>query len=238
MTVEPKLLERLRKLQAMAEHPTSGSEGEIAAARLAELMTRHQVEMADLVDAPTIGVEDGRLDAEEDAPASRVEHWELSLASAVAEACGGRAWYQSSRSERRRMVLRMYGPLGSTGAARYMYLWLRRQVNEMSRRECREWGESNAWRRAYASGMVIKIYKRMVDARRVVVESASSTALVVVDRQKAAIDQRFAEAELVSRKTRNLKRPNAQTEGYRDGDRVDLGDAGAARLPAERKKLT
>ena len=234
--VDPKLLDRLRKLQAMVERPGNEHEGHLAAARLAELMARHQVETADLV-GPPLGVEDGRLDAEDDAPLSRVEHWELTLASAVAEASGGRAWFQAAAHERRRMRLRMCGPLGSTGAARYMYLWLRRQVADMSRAAARARGESNAWRRAYAVGLVTKIYQRMTAARRVVVDAASSTAIVLVDRQRQLVDERLAADGLTARRSRDLKRPNARLEGFRDGDDVDLGDADAAQLGEGHRRL-
>lgn len=236
MTVDPRLIERLRKLQAMAERPSNEAEGEVAAMRLAELMARHQVEQADLAggDAP-VGVEDARIDAEENAPMPRIERWELELASVVAEMCGGRAWYHQSPVDRRRMIVRMYGPPGSVGAARYMYMWLRRQVADYSRAASRD--QSNAWRRGYASGMVAKIYQRMRDARRAVVETSSSTALVVIDRQRQAIDARYEAQDLTPRRSRELKRPDARVTGWREGDRVDLGDSGAARIGEGPRRL-
>lgn len=226
------LLRRLKALAEMAERGTE-HEREIAAGRLAELMVKYQIESFDTA-SPEPQAEEGRLDADEGAPPSRVEHWEKMLLSSVAEVCGGRCWL---RGRGRYQQLRMVGPKDSVGGARYMYLWLRRQVAEMSREAARTKGDgSNAWRRAYASGCVAKIYKRMKDARRVVVEQ--SQALVLVDRQKAAVDARFADlGELRTSKGGRLDRRHAATEGWVDGDRVDVGGHDQRQVGEGQKRL-
>lgn len=232
--ISDNLMRKLRALAEQAERGGTENEREMAAQRMAEIMAKHQIESFDLSVA-TPEADEGRLDADDGAPPSRVEHWEKVLLSTLADVFGGRAW---TRGKGRLQEMRMVGPAGSIAAARYMYLWLRQQVNHLARAAGRACGEdSNAWRRAYATGMVSKIYKRMTDARRVVATS-SETALVVVDRQKVAVERRFAQlGDLRRGKGGRLQRGDAKSEGWRDGDHVDLGNAGSARLGAGQRRL-
>lgn len=219
--VSDALMRKLRALAEMAERGTE-HERESAAGKLAEIMAKHQIASFD-ASTPEPSADEGRLDDDEGAPPSRVENWEKQLLSGLASALGGRCWM---RGKGRYQQMRMVGPAGSIGAARYMYAWLRRQINEMARSAGRACGEtSNAWRRAYASGMTAKVYKRMVDARRVVM-SSSETAIVLVDRQKQAVDRRFADlGNLRQSRGGRLQRVDAASSGWIDGDRVDLGSS-------------
>lgn len=231
--VNDRVIARLRKLQEMAER-TEGNEAEaeVAAGKLAELMARYQLEDLEALpkEAP-VGAEEGRVDAETDGDKpSRVEAWEIQLATVVATSLGGKCWIVNYDSKHKQ--LRMVGPVDSVRTARYMYSFFRGQVNTFARAAARAAGiTQNAWRRAYCSGMVSKIHKRMHDARATVVAAASTTAIVLVDRQKQAVEERFAQiGGLRGSRRGRLKRGDAVVDGWRDGDRVDLGHTGAAGL--------
>lgn len=241
MTAEAtdKVYARLRKLQEMAERSTGNeAEAEVAAGKLAEMMARYQIE--DLEALPReqpVGAEEGRVDAEsDDAKPARVEAWDVQLLTVIASALGGKAWMMGKG---RYQQLRMVGPVDSVRTARYMYQWLRRQVNTLARAAARHHGEeANAWRRAYCAGMVSKVHKRMMDARTAVVQSSNSTALVLVDRQKQAVESRFAQiGDLRRTKRGKLSRGEAAVYGWRDGDGVDLGHSGALALDEGPKRL-
>ena len=237
MSVDPKILDRLKKLMEMADRGTE-AEAAVAAERAAELMAKHQLDVAD-VEAHKAGadkpqIERGRIDAEEADPLTRLENWNKSLLAAISDSLGARAWIQSRG---KRGMFRIIGPVDSVSTARYLYLHLSRQVNRLSREAGRLHGEtSNAWRRSYAIGMVARVWERLKAGRAAAMSAATSTALVWVDKTKQAIDAEHAEMNLRAARHGARKRPDAGSYGYRDGDRVDLG-SGGARLAEGQKTL-
>lgn len=234
-------IDKLTKLLALAESENE-HEAENAAARAAELMAKHQLSEAD-VEARRSGgarkpmIERGRIDADETAPFSRVENWHKSLAACLADVFGGKMWSQGRGKLHRLMMMGTPDAIAST---RYMYASLVRQVGVMSREAGRRLNEpSNAWRRTYCLGVVSRIYDRMITARQAAFKSsvATSTALVVIDSQKAALAERW-EAEMTDVKASKRgarKRPDASVEGWTDGAGVDVG--GGRALSEGRKAL-
>lgn len=234
------IVDRIAKLLELSES-SNEHEAELAAQRAAEMMAKHQISMLEVQaargqrDAP-IAVEEGRVDAEQDADLSRVENWHKTLLVTVADACGGRAWM---RNKGRNAMFFFAGPADSVSTARYLYMSLERQVSRLSRGATRVRIESNAWRRAYAMGVVAKIGKRMRDARRAVVNASGSLALVLVDKQKLAVDAHMAEkGKMCQTRSGEMKRAEAVAHGYVDGDKIDVGDPNRERVGAGCKKLT
>lgn len=70
-------------------------------------------------------------------------------------------------------------------------------------------------------------------------QGASTTALVVIDKTKQAIDAKLAEVapELRDARQGKRKRADATSYGYRDGAKVDIGGADAGRLGEGQAKL-
>jgi hypothetical protein len=236
---DEKILDRLVKLIEMSKRGTE-HEAEIAAQRAAELMAKHQIDAA-TVEAQLSGkakkpdLERGRVDADNEAAPSRVERWHSVLLAAVAEACGGRAWMHGKG---RKQMFFMVGPKGAVDSAKYLYAMLEKDVNRLSREAGRRHEQpSNAWRRAYALGMSSKISHRLMEGRKAAMSQATSTALVVVDATKRAIDDVLDAMDLRQQKRGAQKRPDAMTWGYIDGDKVDLGITDRARLGEGQKKL-
>lgn len=234
-----KILDRLAKLLELAES-SNEHEAEVAAQRAAELMTKHQLDAAD-VEAHRAGasapkIERGRIDAEEGAPESRVENWHKALLSSIADVLGARAWFRGRGKLAQFLII---GPADSVATGRYLYMHLSQQVNKLSREAQRRHGEAqNAWRRAYAMGMVARVWERLRAGRAEAMKVATTTALVWVDKTKAAIEQSYAEMSLRTAKAGKVKRPDAKSVGYRDGDRVDVGSGGARALGEGQRKLT
>jgi hypothetical protein len=134
----------------------------------------------------------------------------------------------------------MIGPPNAVSAARYLYMALEKEVDRLGRREMRERGESNAWRRAYCKGMVMRIGARLREGRHNAMAQASSTALVAVSRMEKAIEETYKAMDLrEASRGGNLKREEGVYEGWRDGADLDLSDAdGRKGLGEGHKKLT
>lgn len=241
MSNDSKIMERLAKLLELADRGDE-HEAEVAAQRAAELMARHQIEMHDVTafvaGQSEIKVEHGRVDGEDADDPSRCEKWHRALLKAVADALGSRGYVEPTTNPKF-MRFRIVGPVDSVRAGRYLFMSITRQINRLSREAGRRHGEtSNAWRRAYALGMVARVRERLVAGRASVMGAASSTALVWIDKTKEKVDE-FVKNKLELRqiKSRAVARPDAADWGYRDGDKVDVGDNSRGRLGAEQKKL-
>lgn len=233
---DSKILDRLVKLLELAKRGTE-NEAELAAQRAAELMAKYQLDAADVEARLNTGakpnLETGRVDGDGDAP-KRVERWHSVLLAVVADVSGGRAWMHGAGRYQQFMMI---GPKDSVASAKYLYAMLERDVNRLSREAGRRHGEaSNAWRRAYALGMVSRISERLRAGKAAAVRAATSQALVVVDATKKAIEEKLEEMKLRTVKRGTQKRPDAAFYGYRDGERVDLGGQ-HARLGEGQKKL-
>jgi len=232
------VLDRVAKLLELADRAGTEHEAANAAARAAELMAKHQITILDVqsrgVESEP-GVEEGRLDSDdESAGPSRVENWHRRLLSAVCAAFGGRPW-MCGRS--RMQEMRMVGPPGSVATARYMYLWLERQIRHMAREAARRHGETNAWRRSYALGVVTRVHVRLQEGRRAGQVGAWSQAMFLVDRQQAAIHDRMSTMGLRQARAGVRRRPDATSWGFHDGADVELGESEARRLADAPKRL-
>jgi hypothetical protein len=237
MNVMDKLIKLLELSKSENEH-----EAAAAAQRAAELMAKHQLAGID-IDAfkagrDVVSFEAQRLDDEENAPLiKRLQAWEGFLASAVAEGLGGKVWIVGASAE---CVLRIVGPKGVPEHARYLFMALRREIARWGRRQMKERGESNAWRRAYCAGMVARIHERLLEGRKVGMQGASSTALVAIDATATKL-QAWMEENLPSMRQNSIgeraKRPDARTYGYRDGANLDIGDIDRAKLGEGHRQL-
>lgn len=238
MSADDAILRKLAKLLELSERGDE-HEAQVAAQRAAELMAKHQIDAAQVIaasarpdDRPSL--EEGRIDGDGD-ETSRIENWHKALLVSVAEACGGRAW-MNGRGRYQRFM--MVGPKDSVASARYIYMHLERQIGRLSRAAMRASDVgTNAWRRAYAVGMVARVRERLIEGRRTAMRAATSTALVVVDKTALAVKEAHDAKGLRTSRYGAMKRPDAHTYGYRDGDKVDLGSSDARRLGEGQKKL-
>jgi hypothetical protein len=237
--LDPKIMDRLVKLMQMAERGTEHEAG-IAAQRAAELLAKHQLDMADVQGYAASGlepkVEKGRIDGEDVDDATSLENWHRSLLSAIADALGARPFFRPIT--KKKATFWIIGPADSVSSARYLYMSISRQINKMSRAAMREHGETqNAWRRSYAMGMVTRVWERLKAGRAAAMSSASTTAMVWVDKTKVAIQKEYANlGKMRDVKQGKRKRRDASDYGYMDGEKVDVGGkrdslgAGQARL--------
>lgn len=221
-----KILDRLAKLLELSK---SGNENEaqVAAERAAELMTKYHLEAADVEmrlngKNAKIEVTTARVDGGDDAAPSRVENWHKSLLASLCELVGAHPFFTGRGKY---ATFSMIGPSSAVGTTRYMYSFLERQINRLSRQATRERGESNAWRRSYAIGMVVRVHERLKAGKATAMREATSTAMVLVDKTALAVQEEVNKRKFRKAKTGTRKRGDATGYGYADGGKVDIGGA-------------
>ena len=188
---DPKGVERVRKLLALARNNPSVEEAAVAFARAQELAARLQLDLDDTsgppeapdADRPVEQIDDLELDTFARAPA-----WLVELAEAVAHAnrCG--FYWRSGQRGGHAGGVYCYGQPSDMAAVAYMYQAIKREVDRLARHAAR--GKGRSWGRNFRLGAVEEIGHRLQQARRRAVASAKSeafeqggeTALVRVDR--------------------------------------------------------
>ena len=225
------LLDRVRKLLAKAEDEgCSPAEAEALTAKAAELMARYGIDRALL----------GALRPETDRPADRVftlanpwgdvkRHLLAGLATALRCQC---VQTRSDRGTR----LHVFGYMSDLERADILFTSL---LVQMARALAREavpgyGGEARAWRRSWMLGYAAAVVARVRAAEETAVASASegadgadgangqSAALVLADRS-LVVRRQVSAAYPRLRKTRVTYSGGGYGDGYREGQKADIG---------------
>jgi hypothetical protein len=232
--VDTDLLDRVRKLLAKAEDEgCSPAEAEALTAKAAELMARYGIDRALL----------GALRPETDRPADRVftlgnpwgdvkRHLLAGLAMALRCQC-----VQTRSAEGTR--LHVFGYMSDLERADILFTSL---LVQMARALARQavpgyGGEARAWRRSWMLGYCTAVVTRVRAAEEAAVAAAAgagtegaegaagqSAALVLADRS-LVVRQQVASAYPRLRKTRVTYSGGGYGDGYREGQKADIGGA-------------
>jgi hypothetical protein len=229
--VDADLLDRVRKLLAKAEDEgCSPAEAEALTAKAAELMARYGIDRALL----------GALRPETDRPADRVftlanpwgdvkRHLLAGLATALRCQCVQTRSDQGTR-------LHVFGYMSDLERADILFTSL---LVQMARALAREavpgyGGEARAWRRSWMLGFAAAVVARVRAAEETAVASASegadgaagangqSAALVLADRS-LVVRRQVSAAYPRLRKTRVTYSGGGYGDGYREGQKADIG---------------
>jgi hypothetical protein len=234
--VDADLLDRVRKLLAKAEDEgCSPAEAEALTAKAAELMARYGIDRALL----------GALRPETDRPADLVftlgnpwgdvkRHLLAGLATALRCQC-----VQTRSAEGTR--LHVFGYTSDLERADILFTSL---LVQMARALAKQavpgaGGEARAWRRSWMLGFAAAVVARVRAAEETAVAAAEggaddaaagvSAALVLADRS-LVVRRQVAAAYPRLRKTRVTYSGGGYGDGYREGQKADIGSA--LRLPA------
>jgi Protein of unknown function (DUF2786) len=230
--VEADLLDRVRKLLAKAEDEgCSPAEAEALTAKAAELMARYGIDRALL----------GALHPETDRPADRVftlanpwgdvkRHLLAGLATALRCQCVQTRSAQGTR-------LHVFGYTSDLGRADLLFTSL---LVQMARALAAQavpgyGGEARAWRRSWMLGYCTAVVSRVRAAEEAAMASASSAdagaeearqpaALVLADRS-LVVRRQVAAAYPRLRATRVTYSGGGYGDGYRAGQKADIGGA-------------
>lgn len=237
-----KILDRIRKLLALARS-SNPHEAAAAAARAAELMAQHQLAEASL-EREVEAVGEHELDR-----CGRKVTWKSMLARGVCLACGcdcywARPWIDGAGGR----SLRIIGRAADVDAARYLYAYLVREIERLTRAawngrhsHAKAMESARAWKNAFRSGAASEIARRLRTARqdaldaarkRAVDDAATSEALVRVDRDAAAVTDYMSRLHLVSARRALVSSATGLYQGTLAGQQVNLGGNPGLHSPA------
>jgi hypothetical protein len=228
--VQNDLLDRVRKLLAKAEDEAcSPAEAEALTAKAAELMARYGIDRALL----------GALRPETDRPADRVftlaNPWgdvKRHLLAGIATALRCQCVLTRTETETR---LHAFGYTSDLELAEILFTSLLVQMaRALAVQPVPSYGgrgEARAWRRSWMLGYSTAVVARVRAAEEAAVASApaetnsgASTALVLADRS-LVVRRQLAQAYPRLRKTRVTYSGNGYGDGYREGQKADIGEA-------------
>jgi hypothetical protein len=226
--VQNDLLDRVRKLLAKAEDEgCSPAEAEALTAKAADLMARYGIDRALL----------GALRPETDRPADRVftlgNPWgdvKRHLLAGIATALRCQCVLTRTETETR---LHAFGYTSDLERAEILFTSLLVQMARALavQRVPSYGGGARAWRRSWMLGYSTAVVARVRAAEEAAVASApaetaagGSAALVLADRS-LVVRQQLAAAYPRLRKTRVTYSGNGYGDGYREGQKADIGGA-------------
>lgn len=183
MNTTDKVIDRIKKLFALAERNNSPEEAAAAAAAAQELLFQHKLSSADLEAADdeedVLGTED--VDA--------VGSWRKSLAHGVAK-----AFYCKACTTADGKRVRIVGKLSDTQAASYMTSYLVSETNQLAARHAAGMGRS--WANSFRLGVVCTVLERLNAQRKeqeVVVAAAPAGTALAIRNDGAAVSAYFQE---------------------------------------------
>jgi hypothetical protein len=217
--------ERIVALLRLAGNNPSEAEATAAAAKAQEMMLRHGIEMGQL----NIDGEAGDVRVERQTTEGKLDPWRRTLAGAVARSAGGRFFF-SQYYGKWSGEMDFFGPHGTVTSMIATYHYLERTLDTLSMQAAADFShsygfehaaDSMRWRRSWLLGASSRVGQRLLERLD---EHSASLALVVV---KSAVDRAVDDAfdNLVDDNYRVQVDPHAYREGYREGARVNLGDA-------------
>lgn len=234
------LIRKIKNLLKLAENEgATPAEAAAAMGRAQHLMDRYKIDAAlaeAFDDEPTEEIRD--WDDPLDTMTGRsLPTWLGRLAMVVAGANGCHVY--QSRGEGGRKMLKILGGASDATTARYLYKWIRRQVDEMA---CEYSGNGKTWINNWRLGVVQEINYRMKRARKAAAADAvrEGHALIVVETALAKIAQRSTEVEAWGaanlglrgrgRSTSSRYDSSARAQGRQDGRSVTLNGGGRRQL--------
>lgn len=232
------VLDRVRRLLALAERGGTEHEAAAAAAAAQRLIDRHRLDVALLdVDqedeaAPPEAIGDVVLD---DSMKRRVT-WRGTLAGGCARAQGCRVYWSPVGGV---YAIRIVGAPARVAAAASLYSYLVREVERLGTVEGA--GHGRAWAHAWRHGCAARLRERLTEAARAAVEEARAGAtgaeLVRVERALARIDPGTegsrvdawmrAQLKLTPGRRASVSCSDGWNAGKRAGDRMGLGGSAA-----------
>lgn len=217
--------ERIRRLLALSES-SNVHEAAAAAAKAQELMSKHQIDSAELAEQAG-EVDEPLCDEDLQVFGARLVTWRATLAGAVAEANGCDSYNQVWRGEGGRQVralTRIVGPASSVQAVRYLVAYLEREIGRLCQVE-RSAGRSEAyWLNSFRLGASYEIGRRVKEAARAAKTAAAGhgCALARIDRDAGRVAAAMAAKEMGKSRHPSIGNSQAFMEGIRAGRTVGV----------------
>lgn len=216
-----RIIDKIQKLLALSTS-SNVNEAATAAALAQELMTRHQIEVAD-IEFHTSKGGDVQVENEELTREKSYIPWKVSLAAGLAKANGCSVYTQNvypGSSIKKMIATRFIGTSSSISVVRYMYAYLVREIDRLAA-ENRE-GHDRIWLKSFRLGAVASITTRLIQASKEVVKEATPGALVVIDKTASKVEEACKALNLKQGKQIKTQDYSGFQEGVKAGRTVNL----------------
>lgn len=229
-----KLLEKLAKLKAMADCPT-GNENEVkaAAARMAEFMVRHGIEMAEIDAFKGNNVEDeidSLISEQFFKDQKNVSTWQDILIAGLTSAYQCRCVTHTSKAWRGKQY-KVYGHESNVKALEYVLAYCMRQVE----RFCDAWtnytgytdkGRRTSYKAGLASGICLQVQESVRKVKEQVAQN-NERGLVLYEGKKQEVNNWVENMfKLGKPSARSIKNAEIFAQGRETGKNIDLNLSG------------
>lgn len=217
------VMEKIAKLQSMADSKSGASENEVAICNehIKKLLAKHNLSMAQILQKKGAAMTFEKVRADE---VNQYSKWEQFVHRAVAEICSCRVFYSHGHGWVQAVFV---GTQADAAIALKMYHHLRKTIISMSRRakKAHELARFEFSGNCYRLGVANRLLQRAAEAAKMDTpeEQAQYGALVIVK------DKQLKEhMETLNLKSSWVKAPRIQDSesfqrGMRDGAKVDIG---------------
>jgi hypothetical protein len=254
--IDPKILDRVRALLALAEGNANANESANAMAQAQKLIEAHRIDQAALSLESGSPEEHEELDTDtlDGSLGRNVPEWRWTLASSLAKANGSFAFMWKDHEGT--SSFKIAGRPSDATTVRYLYSYVSREIDRLALEACRERslpkGAAKSWANNFRIGAAREIAARVLQAQRdaqaaATAAAAPGTALVLVRTAIARVQAQAREARahataahrLVTKKVGGGSNynPEARNAGQRAGKNIDLGRGASPALGAGRKAI-
>lgn len=233
--IDEKILERIRRLFAMAKDSSSPNEAAIAARRAQKLVEEHNLDnvesiLGDLEDDDSLGEEritKFKVAANSKKVAREVPLWVNRLAVSVSRLFDCQVKIVSAAEQTGvygSKAIAFFGYKTDLTVCKWTFEFLLDQIRRFNRRARDEYGTGNRAKLGdYRDGLITGIHEVIAEALKAKKEAAQAnstgTALIVV--KQDAIAKKYGDFNYTSRPTR-LSDHDAYSRGIRDGRSINL----------------
>ena len=217
MTIKDKILDKVKKLLALAE---SDNENEAAAAAGAaqRLLLEHNLTISDV---SKVTQEDATIEEKAVDVQGRLSAWRLSLCEGVATALGCRVLISKGYGKTSLLIV---GAPNDVCVAQVTYEYLIGVVDKLTRQNARGWGRTYA--NSYRQGIVARLQERLraqtKQNKEELKEKATEVGTALVLRKEQNLSDYMNKFKGTYRSGNSSLDYGAYSSGYQDGEGVSL----------------
>jgi hypothetical protein len=217
MTVTDKILDRVKKLLALAESDNE-NEAAVAAGAAQRLLLEYNLTISDLskVTKEDSSIEEKAIDVQ-----GRLSAWRLTLCEGIVRAFGCRVLISKGYGKTSLLVV---GAPNDVAVAQVTYEYLTDVVNKLTKRNARGGGRTYA--NSYRRGVVARLQERLEEQTKQNKEDlqkkATEAGIALVLRKQQNLSDYMRKFSGTYRSANASLDYGAYSSGYQDGDNVSL----------------
>jgi hypothetical protein len=216
MTQHEKIVDRIRKLLALAES-ANVNEAAAAMSQAQRLMTEHQISEADLEEP---GIEIGQEILFDDGK-TRVPNWRKRLALDIAQA--NTCAILMHRDKKRRWRIDIVGAAMNVEVVKFLFAYCCSEIERLAAQESKRLARpGRSWLTSFRFGAAYSIGKRIKASAEAAKVNASEGVQLVLRSQMDQVKDFVDDVSDGTTKSRHRPDPAATAAGYAAGDTVNL----------------